>query len=53
MKLADIEQNIRFVGMGDTIEIWRSNGEEEAFMDSEEFSKALQEIMSSNNTVKE
>ena len=53
MKLADIEQNIRFVGMGDTIEIWRSNGEEEAFMDPEEFSKALQEIMSSNNTVKE
>lgn len=53
MKLADIEQNIRFIGMGDTIEIWRSNGEEEAFMDSEEFSKALQEIMSSNNTVKE
>ena len=53
MKLADIEQNIRFVGMGDTIEIWRSNGEEAAFVDSEEFSKALQEIMSSNNTVKE
>ena len=48
-KLANIEQNIRFVGMGDTIEIWRSEGEEESFMDQEEFSKALEEIMSFNN----
>lgn len=48
MKLADIEQSIRFVGMGDTIEIWRSQEEEEPFMKPEEFCKALQEIMSSN-----
>jgi len=48
LKLADIEQAIRFVGMGDTIEIWKSEGEEESFMDQEEFSKALQEIMSNN-----
>lgn len=48
-KLANIEQTIRFVGMGDTIEIWRSEGEEESFMDQEEFSKALEEIMSFNN----
>ena len=47
-KLANIEQSIRFIGMGDTIEIWRSEGEEEAFMDQEEFGKALQEIMSFN-----
>ena len=48
-KLANIEQAIRFVGMGDTIEIWRSEGEEESFMDQEEFSKALEKIMSFNN----
>lgn len=48
MKLADIEQSIRFVGMGDTIEIWRSHEEEEPFMKPEEFCKALQEIMSPN-----
>ena len=48
LKLADIDQAIRFVGMGDTIEIWKSNEEEETFMDPEEFSKALQEIMSNN-----
>ena len=49
IKLANIEQGIRFVGMGDTIEIWRSEGEEKTFMNQEEFSKALQEIMSFNN----
>ena len=49
LKMAAIEQGIRFVGMGDTIEIWRSEGEEESFMDPEEFSKALQDVMSINN----
>ena len=49
LKLADIEQGIRFVGMGDTIEIWKSEGEEEPFMDQEEFSKALQDIMSASD----
>lgn len=49
LKLAGIEQAIRFVGMGDTIEIWKSEGEEESFMDPEEFSKALQEVMAIDN----
>lgn len=50
LKLAGIEQNIRFIGMGDTIEIWKNEGEgETTFMDQEEFSKALQEVMSINN----
>lgn len=47
--LADIEQSIRFVGMGDTIEIWKNEEEGETFMEQEEFSKALQEVMSFNN----
>lgn len=46
LKLANIDQAIRFVGMGDTIEIWSSQGEEESFMNQEEFSQALEEIMS-------
>ena len=46
LKLANIDQAIRFVGMGDTIEIWSSQGEEKSFMDQEEFSQALEEIMS-------
>lgn len=50
LKLADIKQSIRFIGMGDTIEIWKNEGEDETtFMDQEEFSKALQDVMSSNN----
>ena len=49
LKQADIEQSIRFVGMGDTIEIWKNEEEAETFMEQEEFSKALQEIMSFNN----
>ena len=49
LKMAEIEQGIRFIGMGDTIEIWRSEGEEASFMEPEDFSKALQEIMTFNN----
>lgn len=50
LKLADIEQSIRFIGMGDTIEIWKNEDEDNTtFMDQEEFSKALQEMMSFNN----
>lgn len=49
LKLADIEQAIRFVGMGDTIEIWKCEEEEETFMDPEEFSQALQDIMTLDN----
>ena len=50
LKLADIEQSIRFIGMGDTIEIWKNEDEDNStFMDQEEFSKALQEVMSFNN----
>ena len=49
LKQADIEQSIRFVAMGDTIEIWKNEEEGETFMEQEEFSKALQEVMSFNN----
>ncbi len=49
LKQADIEQSIRFVGMRDTIEIWKNEEEGETFMEQEEFSKALQEVMSFNN----
>lgn len=45
LEKANIEQSIKFIGMGDTIEIWRSDENEEPFMDPEEFSKSLEEIM--------
>ena len=49
LKQADIEQSSRFVGMGVTIEIWKNAEEGETFMEQEEFSKALQDVMSFNN----
>lgn len=49
MKLAHIEQDILFIGMGDTIEIWSDKEEGRAFMDSDAFGKTLQSILSSDN----
>ena len=45
LAMADIQQNIKFIGMGDTIEIWSNEKVEETQMGSEEFGKALEDIM--------
>ena len=45
LKMAQIEQTVKFVGMGDTIEIWRSTGNDEPFMEASSFGQALEEIM--------
>jgi MraZ protein len=45
-KLAAIEQDIKFVGMGDTIEIWSLKMAEQSQMKPEEFGAALEGIMS-------
>ena len=49
IQLAGIGQQVRFVGMGDTIEIWNADGEcvDTPFMDPGEFGKALQGVMRS------
>ncbi len=44
-RLAFIEQDIKFVGMGDTIEIWAVQKEEELQMKPEEFSNTLETLM--------
>lgn len=44
LKMAGIEQDLKFIGMGDTIELWKG-GNEEPFMQPEEFGRALEEIM--------
>jgi MraZ protein len=44
-KMADIEQDIKFVGMGDTIEIWSNRKAEEQQMKPEDFGAALEELM--------
>ena len=44
-RMAAIEQDIKFVGMGDTIEIWGIQKAEEQQMSPEEFTKSLEELM--------
>ena len=44
-RMADIEQDIKFVGMGDTIEIWSIQKAEEQQMTPEEFGHSLEELM--------
>lgn len=44
MKMAGIDQCVKFVGMGDNIEIW-NNCDSDSFMDQQDFSQALEEIM--------
>ena len=46
MVMAGIQQSVKFIGMGDTIEIWSSESVEKSQMASEEFGKALEDIMS-------
>lgn len=43
--MADIRQNIRFIGMDDTIEIWNNDEPEKPFMEPEEFGKAMEQLM--------
>ena len=49
MKLADIEQEVTFIGMDDTIEIWSKRDKNESFMDADAFAKELQQLMSKND----
>lgn len=50
MDMADIKQDIVFIGMDDTIEIWAGENIGQTQMDSEEFGKALEEIMGQEAT---
>ena len=44
-KLAGIIQEVRFIGMDDTIEIWSKETAEQPFIKPEDFEKELQEVM--------
>ena len=44
--MASIRQEVRFIGMDDTIEIWAKEKLEQPFMSPEEFSRELEKIMS-------
>lgn len=45
LKMANIEQAVKFVGMGDTIEIWRATTEDQPFMEAQAFGAALEALM--------
>lgn len=45
LAMAGISQSVRFIGMGDTIEIWSSESLQAPFMDSTEFGAALETLM--------
>ena len=45
LRMAEIDQDIKFVGMGDTIEIWSSRKVEEQQMKPEDFGNALEQLM--------
>jgi Uncharacterized protein conserved in bacteria len=45
LQMAGIQNDVRFIGMDNTIEIWAKEKTEAPFMDSQEFSEALQEAL--------
>lgn len=45
MKMAGIEQEVRFIGMDDTIEIWAKEKLEQPFMDATTFGAEIEKIM--------
>ena len=50
LRMADIEQDVKFVGMGDTIEIWSCQQAEANQMSPEEFGETLEELMGEENS---
>ena len=51
LKLAKIQQDVRFIGLDDTIEIWSKELADKPFITPEDFGKELEEIMGTNNNV--
>lgn len=45
LKLANIGQSVKFIGMGDTIELWSNDNPQESFVEPEEFGQALEQLM--------
>ena len=48
LKLANIEQDVRFIGMDTTIDIWAKEVADKAFLSAEDFEQGLKEIMGTN-----
>ena len=48
---ANIGQGIRFIGMGDYIEVWSSELTSQPFISQDDFANALEQLMSGNPMV--
>lgn len=53
LQMAGIQSEVRFIGVDNTIEIWAKEKAVQPFMDPEEFSEALQDILGEENLGKE
>ena len=49
LQMAGIQSEVRFIGVDNPIEIWAKEKAEQPFMDPEEFSEALQDILGEEN----
>ncbi len=49
LEYAEIEQNLKFIGVDNTIEIWRKDEDEKPFMEPEEFGKMLEQLMGNDS----
>lgn len=45
LQMVGIQSDVRFIGMDNTIEIWAKERAEQPFMDAQEFSAALEEML--------
>jgi len=45
LRLAGIEQAVKFIGVGDTIEVWAIEKTNEPFVEPDEFGRALESLM--------
>ncbi|MBQ7471502.1 MAG: cell division/cell wall cluster transcriptional repressor MraZ [Prevotella sp.] len=46
LQWAAIDQNLKFIGVDNTIEIWRKTDDDQPFMEPQEFSRILEQLMS-------
>ena len=53
LQAANISQQVRFIGMGDTIEIWSASNTEQPFMAHEDFMAALEEVMGNEESAEQ
>ena len=45
LSMTEIQQDVKFIGMGDTMEVWSAEATSKPFVEPEEFGRQLEEIM--------